>query len=102
MYPSVEGKTKMTTQQTATPAPVDAVVQAAADSLRGAASFLNADRESAGIGNIRWSRRKLVEGGCEASHPGALGMIDAAIKAFDQGNDRRAADFAMLAADRLV
>lgn len=72
-------------------------IRDAAASMHGAASFLRSDRESADIRNIRWAAEKLEAAGLG----NASGLIAAAIKAYEQGNDRMAASHAAAAGEYL-
>lgn len=80
---------------------VAATVKTAREGLQCAIAFLAKGTEGPGISNLRWSRAKLVEGGLEGTHSGAITMIDAAIKAYGQGNDNAAGTHAKAALERL-
>jgi len=77
-------------------------IRDAAASLRGAAAFLRAGRESSGIRNIRWAGEKIAEAHLDGPCSDGTTMIAAAIKAYGQGNDNTAASHADTAAARLT
>jgi len=81
------------------PADQIATLRSSASALRSNAAMLRADRE--GAGNIRWAGEKIAAAGLETVAEGAVCMIRASLKAYDQGNDRVAASHADAAAGRL-
>lgn len=73
-----------------------------ASTLSGAARSILTGREGLGIGNVRWVGERIAAEGLTNVCTDAIVMINAAIKAYGQGNDNRASGFAASAAERMT
>ena len=83
-----------TTEQVAT-------IRRLASTLSHASNTILSGREGVGIGNVRWAGEQIAAAGLDEVCMDAVVMINAAIKAYGQGNDRSASGHAATAGERL-